>query len=78
MNTKIVLAISLLLAAGASANAVPDSPATDSRYKRVALRASYAHHQSVPTGPVLVGQPSVGSRNCTYQGGPKTGTWACR
>lgn len=76
MNTKIILAISVLLAAGASANAA-GSATKDFRNHRSEVRASYAQ-QDARSGPVLIGAPGAWIRNCTYQGGPKSGTWACR
>ncbi|MBX9824375.1 MAG: hypothetical protein K2Y27_05195 [Xanthobacteraceae bacterium] len=77
MNTKVILATSLLLAAGVSANAAAGPAAKDFRYKRSEARSPYAQ-QNVQSGPVLIGERGVWSRNCTYQGGPKNGTWACR
>lgn len=77
MNTRIVLAISLLLGAAISANAAAHSGATDFRIKRSEARQAYAQ-QYVRSGPALIREPGAWTRNCTYQGGPKSGTWACR
>jgi hypothetical protein len=77
MNTRIVLAISLLLGAAISANAAAHSGATDFRIKRFEARQAYAQ-QYVRNGPVLIREPGARTRTCTYQGGPKNGTWACR
>jgi len=84
MLTKHLLTISLFLPFMAMSSAVyanhnnqhhPDQPA-----------GYAAFNQAVPTQAAsktdLQGRPSSQHRNsqkaCTYQGGPKSGLWACR
>ena len=36
-----------------------------------------ANHQHRPNQPQVLANQAPISKSCTYQGGPKTGSWAC-
>ncbi len=84
MLTKRLLTIALLLPLVATLSVVY----ADHNYQhRSNQPAEYgAFNQAVPTPAAsrteLQGRPSSQQRNsqkaCTYQGGPKSGLWACR
>ena len=84
MLTKRLLTISLVLPFVAISSAVYANHNNQHHPNQPAEYAAF--NQAVPTPAAsrmdLQGRPSVQQRNsrkaCTYQGGPKSGLWACR
>jgi hypothetical protein len=79
MRSKYFLAMMLLLPF-ATMSSVAGTSQTHSRWQRSAQPAE----QRVPNAQAYYGPPVAdqyaawGPLLCTYQGGPKTNTWACR
>jgi hypothetical protein len=84
MRTRYLLAMTLLLPF-ATMSSVASAGQTHSRWQRTAQPAGQrvandqAYSAQAYYGPPVADQYATwGPLLCTYQGGPKTNTWACR
>jgi len=82
MLAKHLLKISLLLPLVAMSSTVASASASVDLQKRLAYNYQHRPDQPAEYGALAQARRSlqpVGSpKACTYQGGPKSGLWACR